>query len=232
MNPAEEDQYRVLVVDDDDDLRELMVTLIDTSSRLDANATAVSSGEEALKLLGENGFHLVLADHRMEGISGVELLARIKEEYPEVVRILITGYSDLKTAKEAINKASVHHYLEKPCSNEEIVSTIYMELNRLKEMRATDVVKVERMAEAVDILENFKKDISGITRYHAGIVSLSPDSREGRHNLVFEFDSPSEFNKFSFELRDNEELRKNYGPRIEDVQIFDNRYLVTVSLKS
>ncbi len=45
----------------------------------------------------------------MDGISGIELLTRIKDEYPDMVRILITGYSDLRTAKDAINKAKVHH---------------------------------------------------------------------------------------------------------------------------
>ncbi|MFO8110860.1 MAG: response regulator [Thermoplasmata archaeon] len=231
MNSVDEEKNRVLVVDDDKDLREMLVTLINTSKKLDAKATAVSSGGEALRMLKDNEFDLVLADHRMKGISGIKLLTKIKKKYPNIIRILITGYSDLTTAKEAINKAKVHHYLEKPCSNEEIVSTIYMELNRLEEMKTTEVVKVQRMVEAIDILEKFKQNLSSISKYHAGIVSLSPNKKEGRHNLMFEFDSSSEFNKFSFELRDNEDLQKHYQPRIEDMRIFENRYLVTISIK-
>jgi len=66
---------------------------------------------------------------------------------------------------------------------------------------------------------------------HPGIISLPGEKREGRYQIVFEFDNPSEFNKFSFELKDNEELYDKYKAHIEDVQVFENRYLVTVSLK-
>lgn len=105
----EHSPFKVMVVDDDKDLRELLVTLVNTSDWLDAEAFSFSSGEEALSKLEEENFDLVVADQRMDGISGIELLTRIKDEYPDMVRILITGYSDLRTAKDAINKAKVHH---------------------------------------------------------------------------------------------------------------------------
>ncbi len=232
MNEEEErSPFKVMVVDDDKDLREMLVTLVNTSDGLDAEAFSFSSGEEAHSKLTEENFDIVIADQRMEGISGIELLTRIKDEYPDMVRILITGYSDLKTAKEAINKAKVHHYLEKPCSNEEIISTLHRELERLDERRSAEVVKVDHMIEAIDLLENFKETFTSISRQHPGIVSFPRGEKEGRYKLILEFNSSSEFNKFSFELKDNGELQANYQPRIEDVQVFENRYLVTVSLK-
>ncbi len=227
----EHSPFKVMVVDDDRDLQELLVTLINTSDRLDAEAFSFSSGEEALSRLEEEYFDLVLADQRMDGISGIELLTRIKDRYPDMVRILITGYSDLRTAKDAINKAKVHHYLEKPADNEEIISTLYRELERLMERKSSEVFKVEKKDDAVRLIEDFRETFSSISRVHPGIISLPGEKKEGRYQIIFEFDNPSEFNKFSFELKDNEELYDKYKARIEDVQVFENRYLVTVSLK-
>ncbi len=226
-----ENTFKVMVVDDDKDLRDMLVTLINSSGKLDAEAIPVASGEEALDKMEEEHFDIVLTDQRMDGISGIELLTRIKDEYPETIRILITAYSDVKTARDAVNDAKVHYYLEKPCSNEEIITTLNRELERLEERKSLDIVKVGRMMDVRDVLENFKRSFSSVSKEHAGIVSLPRYGKKGRFNMLLEFDGPTEFNKFSFELKDNEELQQNHQPRVEDVQIFENRYLVTVSLK-
>ncbi len=226
-----ENTFKVMVVDDDKDLREMLVTLINSSGKLDAEAVPFASGEEALDKMEEEHFDIVLTDQRMNGISGIELLTRIKDEYPETIRLLITAYSDVKTAKDAVNDAQVHYYLEKPCSNEEIISTLHRELERLDERKSMDIVKIDRMMDVRDILENFKKSLTSVSKEHPGIVSLPRYGKKGRFNMLLEFDGPTEFNKFSFELKDNEELQQNYRPRVEDVQVFEDRYLVTVSLK-
>ncbi len=228
---GEEKSFNILVVDDDKDLRELLVTLIGGTKKINAKVVSASSGEEALERLESENYDLILVDQRMGGISGTELLSTVAEEHPETVRILITGYSDVTTAKDAINKAKVHHYLEKPCDNEEIISTIYRELERMIERKSADVFKVDTKDEAVGLLEDFKETFSSISKMHPGIVSLSGEKKEGRYSILIEFDDPSEFNKFSFELRENEELLNVYKARIEDLQVFENRYLVTVSLK-
>ncbi len=228
---AKEKPFGILVVDDDKDLREMLVTLIDSTDKFNAKAVPVSSGEEALEKFKNENYDLILADQRMDGISGIELLSSVKEDHPETVRILITGYSDLTTAKDAINKAEVHHFLEKPCDNEEILSTIYRELERMIERKSIEIFKVGTKDEAVGLLKDFKESFSSISRVHPGIVSLPGEKKDGQYSILFEFDNPSEFNKFSFELKDDEELFDVYKVRIEDVQVFDNRYLVTVSLK-
>ncbi len=64
------------------------------------------------------------SDMRMPGMSGAQLLAKVKELAPDTVRILLTGYTDLNSAIEAVNDGHVYRFLTKPCSKELLVSSI------------------------------------------------------------------------------------------------------------
>lgn len=78
-------------------------------------ATA-SSGEEALEMLKkEDKYGLIMSDYRMGGMTGVELFRKARELRPNTVRMLITGYADVKISLDAINEGSVFRMLTKPC---------------------------------------------------------------------------------------------------------------------
>lgn len=227
----EEKTYNILLVDDEPEVLEVLKTVLESTDKFDCDITAVENGEDALDVLEEEKYNLVLADHKMPGITGVELLTKVKEKYPNTVRILITGYSDLQIARDAINKAEVHHYLEKPWDNEMVVNTVHRELVRMAERESASVTEVEDVVEALKFIRQFRDSIKSFSDSHPGIVSIPKDSQGGRQKIIFEFDSSSEFNKFSFELKNNEELKEMRKARIEDVQVFNNKYIVTVSLK-
>lgn len=101
---------RVLVVDDDP-------KFLDDFSKVLAirhiDVLTAKNAEEGFKILAEKPVDVVLSDQRMPGIKGSDFLAGVAEGYPKVVRILITGYSDLEPAIEAINKAKVRSYISK-----------------------------------------------------------------------------------------------------------------------
>ncbi|MFW6040280.1 MAG: response regulator [Thermoplasmatota archaeon] len=230
-NQEEDKIYNILLVDDERDVLTVLKTVLERADRFDCNVYTSENADEAFEELEKRVFDLVLADHKMPGMKGVELLTKIKDMYPSTVRILITGYSDLKIARDAINKAEVHHYLEKPWENEEIVNTVYRELKRMEERESSRITKVEDVVEAMEALKDFKRSFSSISPSHPGIISIQRDSTGGRQKLIFEFSTSSEFNKFSFELKHNYELRELHKARIEDVQVFNNKYIVTVSIK-
>jgi len=126
----EERTYRILIVDDDKDcLNSLKTTLLREENMILEIFTA-NNGEEALRILKDKGFDLVLSDYKMPGIDGIELLAIVKEKYPNTQRILITAFSDLTVAKKAINKAEINNYIEKPWDTEELKKTIFLALKR------------------------------------------------------------------------------------------------------
>ena len=78
--------------------------------------TFVDSAEEGIKVLEnvEFPFSLILSDQRMPGMPGTEFLSRAKELAPDTIRYLITGYSEMDTIINAVNKGAVQHYISKP----------------------------------------------------------------------------------------------------------------------
>lgn len=78
----------------------------------------------ALDLLQVNEIGVVLSDHRMPGMTGVELLSRIKTMYPATVRIILSGYADVQTVTDAIKLGAVYKFMTKPWDHEELVGVL------------------------------------------------------------------------------------------------------------
>lgn len=76
--------------------------------------TTANSGDEALTLLDEEAFDVIVSDMRMPGISGTDFLTSAKALCPYSIRVLLTGYSDIKAIEHAINDANIHNYITKP----------------------------------------------------------------------------------------------------------------------
>jgi len=112
-------RHRVLVVDDDVPTGKSIGRVLE---REGLAYTFVDSGEEGIKALetAESPFSLILSDQRMPGMLGTEFLCRAKELAPESIRYLITGYSEMDTIINAVNKGAVQHYISKPWDREEL----------------------------------------------------------------------------------------------------------------
>jgi response regulator RpfG family c-di-GMP phosphodiesterase len=72
------------------------------------------SAQEGRKILNEVKIHIIITDQRMPNETGVEFLESIIKDYPDPIRILLTGYADISTVIEAINKGQVYRYIMKP----------------------------------------------------------------------------------------------------------------------
>ncbi len=82
------------------------------------------SGSEATKILDENEIHVLITDQRMPGMLGTELLSQAVQIYPDQIRILLTGFSDIDAVKDAINNGQIYQYLQKPWNDVELRETI------------------------------------------------------------------------------------------------------------
>jgi DNA-binding NtrC family response regulator len=127
----------ILVVDDDAEMRDLVCDVLRDRGH---QVTAIGSGQEALKLLGQEDYALVLTDLRMKGMHGTELLNEVKRAYPDVGVILMTAFGSVETAVEAM-KHGASDYLTKPVKNEELIrvvergireASLRREVNRLR----------------------------------------------------------------------------------------------------
>ena len=98
------------------------------------NVLTARSGEEALQVMSERrDIAVLITDQRMPGISGADLCERVRKSHPDTVRMLVTAYSDLAAAIDAINRGHVSRYLRKPWDPDELLAALReaAELHRL-----------------------------------------------------------------------------------------------------
>lgn len=87
--------------------------------------TTATSGAAGLEILRDKGpFAIVMSDMRMPGMSGAEFLAKVRELYPDTVRVLLTGQSDLPSAISAVNDGQIFRFLTKPCPPDVLLSAL------------------------------------------------------------------------------------------------------------
>lgn len=111
---------KILVVDDEEALRTVL------SSELEGEGYVVSSaadGEEAIKILGSQSFHLILLDIKMPNVDGFEVLRFVKQHQPATKVIMLTGFADLKNAIES-KKLGAEDFVSKPYDLVDLLTTV------------------------------------------------------------------------------------------------------------
>lgn len=144
-----QDTAHILVVDDEGANR---YSVSKTLQRVGYIVNEAASGEEALDFVENQEYDVVLSDIRMQGIDGVELLRRIKEQSPDAIVILMTGYASLGTAVEAL-RLGAHDYLIKPSSSNDIRQSVSRGIERARNLRRRR-----------RLLETIKHDVFELTR--------------------------------------------------------------------
>jgi response regulator RpfG family c-di-GMP phosphodiesterase len=119
--------HTILFVDDETNILHSVKRLL---RKENYQILTASSGDEALKILETNSIHLVLADQRMPGMNGTELLALVKERHPEAIRIILSGYTDVDTIAESINKGHIYKFLLKPWEDQNLKLEIQKALDQ------------------------------------------------------------------------------------------------------
>lgn len=105
----------LLLVDDEENITSALVRLLRRDGYRILRAT---SGEAGLELLAQNEVGVIISDQRMPGMSGVEFLSKVRELYPDTVRMVLSGYTELNSVTDAINRGSVYKFLTKPWEDE------------------------------------------------------------------------------------------------------------------
>ena len=117
---------RILVVDDDESLRRVMQMQLEEAGY---EVLAVSQGQDALALMEDTTPSLVITDLKMPGMSGLDLLRKLREAYPETTVIMITAFGTVSTAVEAM-KAGAYDYITKPVNYEQLMLVVNRAMER------------------------------------------------------------------------------------------------------
>lgn len=122
MNPA-----RILLIDDEPNIiRALRRLFFDE----DYQVYSASSGEEGLEILRSAEVDLIIADYRMSGMNGIEFFCHARQVQPDALRIILSGYAEIRTLTEAINEGHIYRFIFKPWNDEELKSTVQLALEQ------------------------------------------------------------------------------------------------------
>ena len=189
---------KVLFVDDDP----ANLVVCEAACGDDFEVVTASSAEAALELMRTEEVGVIVADQRMPGTTGVELLERVRVEYPDTVRVLITAYSDIQAAIAAINRGRVRRYLRKPWEPGELKAEL---------ADALDIYAMARKLSAMDVRLRETERV-----YALGIVAAS---------IAHEMKNPMMWvtNSLSFAQGELRKLSNASGPgpvksRLEEIE--------------
>ncbi len=112
------DQQRtLLLVDDEDNIVAALRRLLRAEGW---RVLSACSAEQALQLLARHPIDVILSDQRMPGMTGVELLRRARQLYPDTIRLVLSGYTELQSITDAINEGAIYKFLAKPWDDDEL----------------------------------------------------------------------------------------------------------------
>jgi response regulator RpfG family c-di-GMP phosphodiesterase len=113
----EKNQYTLLCVDDEKNILNALKRLL---RKENFRLLTGNSGDEGLEILAANEVHVVLSDQRMPGMNGTEFLKEVKALYPDILRIILTGYTDVDSISEAINEGHIYKFFLKPWNDQNL----------------------------------------------------------------------------------------------------------------
>ncbi len=124
----EEAAATIVMVDDEEMILDSLTSFLNLET--DYIVEGFVSPEKALEFATKNEVDLVVSDFMMPGMNGLDFLSRMAENHPHAPRILLTGYSDKKSAIKAINDLGLFQYIEKPWNNDDLLIVFRNALER------------------------------------------------------------------------------------------------------
>lgn len=147
MTPmADNRKHPILIVDDEPDILFSLKGLL----RREFELYTAESAREALGILAERPIHVVMTDQRMPETTGIELLGVVKKQYPDAMRIVFTGYADIKAVVDGINKGGLYRYITKPWDPDDLTALLHEAAARYDELAERRQLLVDLRAYLAD----------------------------------------------------------------------------------
>lgn len=196
--------WRVLCVDDEANILSALRRLFRPCGYV---VTVAASGEEGLAILDQAPFDLVISDMRMPGMSGAQFLEEVSMRWPDTMRLLLTGYADIDSTIDAVNKGRIFHYVSKPWDDKALLLIVRHALERkqlerdkarlealtaqqneeLKDVNASLELKVmERTVELRKANEHIKASFITSIKVFANLIELREGAIAGHSRRVAE----------------------------------------------
>lgn len=154
------EKSKLLLVDDEPNLTSALVRSLD---RNQFEIFTADSAQKGLLILAGNDIDVVVSDERMPGMTGSQFLSEVRKQWPNTIRMILSGQADLEAAVRAINEGEVYRFLLKPCHPKELQMTILQGLQH-KKLVAQSRRLLQEHQKTQNLLEELEKANPGITK--------------------------------------------------------------------
>lgn len=161
----------ILLVDDDENITSSLVRLL---RRDGYHILRANSGQEGLALLAQHKVGVIISDQRMPGMTGTEFLTKVRELYPDTVRVVLSGYTELNSVTDAINRGAVYKFLTKPWEDDLLRANVDEAFQR-HEMKIENARLARELQQANDALKHINLELE---------QRVERKAREVVHNLA------------------------------------------------
>lgn len=145
----------LLLVDDEENITSALTRLL---RRDGYTILCANSGQEGLALLEIHQIGVIISDQRMPGMTGTEFLSKVRERYPDTVRIVLSGYTELNSVTDAINRGAVYKFLTKPWEDDLLRANVEEAFQRY-EMKVENVRLTQELRQANDELRLINQEL-------------------------------------------------------------------------
>ncbi len=157
-------EKNILIVDDDPSV---IVALSHILRAEPYEVLSAESAEEALQLLEKQEVQLIVSDENMPGMNGSELLSIVRRQYPDIVRILLTGKASMESTMKAVNEGEIYRFFTKPWDKVDLTLSIRHGLEKY-------ALEAERKV-LIETVQKQRKDLSLLEEKFPGITRVERD---------------------------------------------------------
>ena len=162
----------LLIVDDEENIRSALRRVL----RREYKLSFAASGPEALQLLKTERPDVIISDHLMPEMTGLEFLKRCRLLYPNIGRIVLTGQAEMQMVIAAINEGAVFRFLTKPWDEDELKLTIYLAVEHIKSQReASNEEANSTRSTSPSPQESHDSLVQELETQHPGLTQLTRD---------------------------------------------------------
>ena len=184
MKMDEQRMRHLLLVDDEPNILSALKRLL---RRDGYKIVTAESGAEALEILKTQEFGVIVSDQRMPQMTGSEFLSQVKELYPHTLRIMLSGYTDLDSVTEAINKGAIYRFLTKPWQDDLLRENIQKAFNT-HELSEENRRLSDELSEINEVLESRVEEKTRELRRNMVLLELSREVLQNMPVAVLVFD--------------------------------------------
>ncbi|QBH14621.1 hypothetical protein DO021_16200 [Desulfobacter hydrogenophilus] len=167
-------KHTILCVDDE---KHILSSLKRLLRKENFDLLTATNGVDGLKIMASRDIHLVISDHRMPDMSGISFLAKVRETYPDTIRILLTGYTEIDSIKASINEGHVYKFLLKPWNDDDLKQEIRKALERYDLIQSNQSLHLMVAAKNKE-LEQINKDLESIIKQRTRELELQNQALE------------------------------------------------------